>query len=108
MQQHKPTGRKTTAHRLAALLASLGTLTAAQAAAPWMVTHGPVEAQEIPALPASFNSRFPASKFEVFIYSPSLWVACKRVMPSSACRRVGAFSFQFTTTARARPGRVRA
>ena len=107
MQQHKPTGRKTTAHRLAALLASLGTLTAAQAAAPWMVTHGPVEAQEIPALPASFNSRFPASKFEVFIYSDAFIVgglqACHAIVGVSP-RGSFQFPIHHYSTSQTRPG----
>ena len=108
MQQHKPTGRKTTAHRLAALLASLGTLTAAQAAAPWMVSHGPVEAQEIPALPASFNSRFPASKFEVFIYSDAFIVgglqACHAIVGVSP-RGSFQFPIHHYSTSQTRPGK---
>jgi hypothetical protein len=74
MQQEQNRGRKAVGRLLVASLASLAAIHSAQAAAPWLVMHGPIDAREVPALSPSFNSHFPASKFEVFVYSDAFMV----------------------------------
>ena len=105
-QQHQ--GRKAIARMLGVLLASFAAATTAHAAAAWLVTHGPVEGQELPAFPPSFNSRFPNNKFEVFVYSDAFTVgdqqACHAIVGVSP-RGSYQFPIHHYSTTQTRPGK---
>lgn len=95
--------------RACAILATLiASSMPAPAATPWIASHGPVQGTDVPPLSPAFNARFPAARFEVFVYSDAFTVGAQQ-----ACHAIVGVSprdsFQFPihhySATQTRPGR---
>lgn len=95
--------------RACAVLASLiASSAAAPAATPWIASHGPVQGADVPPLSPAFNARFPAARFEVFVYSDAFIVgdqqACNAIVGVSP-RDSFQFPIHHYSATQTRPGR---
>lgn len=95
--------------RACALLASMiASSAAAPAATPWIASHGPVQGADVPPLSPAFNARFPAARFEVFVYSDAFIVgdqqACHAIVGVSP-RDSFQFPIHHYSATQTRPGR---